>query len=423
MLYHLRVTCKSTPTDDEVLLGLSRDDLVGRILLPIHNGKSILVNGRRILPEDIQRIRISRSTRPLEELRRSEEVKKQTSNVTVIGGPSIDWLVAASAADCTDELLASVETHSLSMKHSERANTGRSRDPRSVFVVHGRNKTLRDSMFGFLRALGLSPIEWETARSATKEPNPYIGDVVDTGFELAHAFVVILSGDDLASLHPSLAATDDSDDETEPLPQPRPNVLIEAGMALGMHRDRTILVQIGDLRGASDIAGRYIIRFDGSPSSRHQLLNRLREVGCTIHENLGTDWLKVGEFDALPRIAQSSSLHKSQQLTSHQEDLLLFMLFNGGGCEDCKIGPQPRHIEVADIALYDPNDRKVAVRYCLALDKLIEDACCERISYDVRSSVKLLSKGRDLAQDCFDRRGEPPDASGWPRSAGGPSLI
>jgi hypothetical protein len=32
--------------------------------------------------------------------------------------------------------------------------------PRIVFVVHGRNLDLRDSMFAFLRAIGLKPLEW-----------------------------------------------------------------------------------------------------------------------------------------------------------------------------------------------------------------------------------------------------------------------
>src|SRR5437764_570893 len=31
----------------------------------------------------------------------------------------------------------------------------------SVFVVHGRNDKLRRSLFDFLRALGLKPLEWE----------------------------------------------------------------------------------------------------------------------------------------------------------------------------------------------------------------------------------------------------------------------
>jgi hypothetical protein len=34
---------------------------------------------------------------------------------------------------------------------------------KSVFVVHGRDEALRKSMFDFLRALGLLPLEWDHA--------------------------------------------------------------------------------------------------------------------------------------------------------------------------------------------------------------------------------------------------------------------
>lgn len=38
---------------------------------------------------------------------------------------------------------------------------------KNVMVVYGRNQPLRDSMFGFLRALKLNPIEWSEAVRAT----------------------------------------------------------------------------------------------------------------------------------------------------------------------------------------------------------------------------------------------------------------
>ncbi len=38
---------------------------------------------------------------------------------------------------------------------------------RKIFVVYGRNKHITDAMYTFLRALGLEPLEWEQARTAT----------------------------------------------------------------------------------------------------------------------------------------------------------------------------------------------------------------------------------------------------------------
>jgi hypothetical protein len=66
-------------------------------------------------------------------------------------------------------------------------------------------------------------------------------------------------------------------------------------MAFALHPTRTILVQIGQVRPFSDIGGRHILRFDGSPHTREQLRFRLKNAGCPIEEG-GTDWLTTGDF-------------------------------------------------------------------------------------------------------------------------------
>ena len=132
-------------------------------------------------------------------------------------------------------------------------------NPKNVFVVHGRNIPARDAMFTFLRAIGLNPIEWSAAISATGSGSPYIGQALDAAFNMAQAVVVLLTADDIAYLRPEYASGDD-DPELTPTPQARPNVLFEAGMAMGRHPDRTVLVELGSLRPFSDVAGRHACR-------------------------------------------------------------------------------------------------------------------------------------------------------------------
>src|SRR5439155_15843423 len=84
-------------------------------------------------------------------------------------------------------------------------------------------------------------------------------------------------------------------------PQPRPNVLFEAGMAFGSHHDRTIMVQIGDIRQVSDVAGRHVVHFQGTPPQRAELRERLKTAGCAVKEG-GTDWLTSGNFDEAFRL-------------------------------------------------------------------------------------------------------------------------
>lgn len=172
-------------------------------------------------------------------------------------------------------------------------------DPRHrVFVVHGRNEPARSAMFTFLRAIGLAPIEWSEAVKTTGEASPYIGDVLDAAFGAAQAIVVLLTPDDIAYLRPEYANGND-DREIEPQAQARPNVLFEAGMALGRDAKRTVLVELGQLRAFSDVAGRLAVRISDSPAERKDLAQRLESAGCSINLT-GNDWLTAGDFSAPP---------------------------------------------------------------------------------------------------------------------------
>jgi hypothetical protein len=169
---------------------------------------------------------------------------------------------------------------------------------RQVFVVHGRNNSARDAMFSFLRALGLAPIEWSSARAMTGEASPYIGTILDAAFENARAVVVLLTPDEITYLRPDLAGSPD-DPETQPAAQARPNVLFEAGMAMGRDASRTILVEIGTLRPFSDVMGRHVVRLTNDASRRNDLAQRLRTAGCPVDIS-GSDWLRAGDFTPLP---------------------------------------------------------------------------------------------------------------------------
>ena len=73
-------------------------------------------------------------------------------------------------------------------------------DPRRLFVVHGRNDHFRSSIFQFLRAIGLDPIEWNEAVGMTQNPSPFIGEVLDAALSQAQAVLVLLTGDDEARM-------------------------------------------------------------------------------------------------------------------------------------------------------------------------------------------------------------------------------
>ena len=165
-------------------------------------------------------------------------------------------------------------------------------DPRSVFVVHGRNAKVRDAVFDFLRALDLKPIQWETAVEWTAQGSPYIGDVLEAAFANAQAAVVLFTPDEVAYLH---GAYSNEGEDNSPVFQARPNVFFEAGMAMGKWPERTIFVECGQSNIPSDMHGRHTVRLSDSTQARQVLANRLKTAGCLVDMS-GTDWQTAGDL-------------------------------------------------------------------------------------------------------------------------------
>jgi hypothetical protein len=67
-------------------------------------------------------------------------------------------------------------------------------------------------------------------------------------------------------------------------------------MAFGRFPDRTVIVEIGNLRPFSDVAGRHVVRLDDSTQRRQELALRLRACGCDVEIESRTDWHTAGDF-------------------------------------------------------------------------------------------------------------------------------
>lgn len=297
MPYHVRITLNAQRGHDEVRLDLTDEELERRVLGPYREGRPITLKGRTFPLDEIKRLRINFTEESSEQLRplveAESEQRRQASNVVLVGGPSTDWYIAARGRDVTDELVTDAPGALAVQKQtgaSEQAT-----DPRAVMVVHGRDMDARGSMFSFLEALGLHPLDWSELRAATKKPTPYVGEVLDAAFSRAQAVVVLLTPDDEARLRTQFHQPGDPPHETELTPQARPNVLFEAGMAMGRHPERTLLVELGTVRPFSDIGGRHAVRLSNSTADRQELAHRLKDAGCPV--NLATTrWHDAGDF-------------------------------------------------------------------------------------------------------------------------------
>jgi len=169
-------------------------------------------------------------------------------------------------------------------------------DRRTVFLVHGRDQSVRESLTKLLRAFDLKVINWREAASAAGGGTPYTGDIVSAGMRMADAVVVLLTPDDVGYVRPAFRDPQDGRDELEPTGQARLNVVSEAGMAMALDRDRVVIVEAGQVRKMSDTAGLNVIRLHDNIDRRKDLAARLRAAGLAVDET-GEEWRTAGTFD------------------------------------------------------------------------------------------------------------------------------
>jgi predicted nucleotide-binding protein len=192
-------------------------------------------------------------------------------------------------------------------------------DPRKVLVVHGRNEGVRSAMFSFLRAIHLDPIEWSEEVAATGEGSPHVSMVLDAAFSMAKAVVAVLTPDEEVRLREDLRSAGDEPSDCFGY-QARPNVLFEAGMAMGRCPKRTILVEIGRMRPFSDVGGRHAVRLNNSAEQRKELAQRLQTAGCKVNL-LGKDWLSAGDFEGPGQFAPPMPPETSKPPAGRSEDI------------------------------------------------------------------------------------------------------
>lgn len=247
--------------------------------LVIHFGYFLTVRGESISPENLRRCYDVLSLNAPRNL--SDVVAKSRAFVKTRNGLRLH----------RDHRLEIDDKITASQKSPETGMSVASDKSHNVVVVYGRDEIVRAGVFQFLRALKLNPIEWSEAVKATGRGSPYVGEVLESLFGLAQAVIVLLTPDEQVRLKPALRTTEDNDTEY----QPRPNVLIESGMALARDERHTIIVEVGKVRAISDLSGRHVIHLNNRPESRLELAQKLETAGCAV-STAGKDWLTVGDL-------------------------------------------------------------------------------------------------------------------------------
>ena len=275
--FHVHLFVRDTPESQRGrqidFFNLAEADLAERVVDAWDQGLPIVWDGRQVEP----------SLRTNISIYKTEEHAPQDARIPLGDDVTNEWIRGSPGR--------------LAANASGLGNQSETRDPRKVMVVYGRNEAGRAAMFSFLRAVGLSPIEWDQAVAETGQGSPHNLDAVRSAMAASQAVVVLLTAEDQAGLLPELSG---NKADRVLAGQPRQNVLLEAGLALGIASERTILVELGRLRRASDFEGLNTVRLSNDGGSRNALRSRLANAGCSV-DPTGADWLSAaagGDFDA-----------------------------------------------------------------------------------------------------------------------------
>ena len=320
--YHIRITPKSNPSNVEAELDLSKEMLEERFIRRYKRGLPIVIDGRTVTPDNIGRMQVSKSEEDssmLNDALRRQNVRQNVSMPIDYRGRVSSVILASMGEDLTTRYITAPPGGDVQAATNTALNNRPAADVRDVFVVHGRNVSARNALFEFLRAIDLHPLEWSEAVSGTGKASPYIGEVLDVAFSRAHAVVILFTPDDEARLKNQFWVENEPPHETQLTGQARPNVLFEAGMAMGRNQDRTVIVELGILRPFSDIGGRHVIRLNDTSQSRQELAQRLRDAGSPVKLD-GTQWHTAGGFDTA--IAPSVQESSESSATSDQQSLV-----------------------------------------------------------------------------------------------------
>lgn len=367
------------------LMNADEDLLRERIIDPWLIGKPMVIEGRQFPDPTKVTLRIIRG--PTIERGRT---------------PTDTWIDAVRLGeDVTDEYIRE-PPGSRRAPTPEREPKG---DPRKVMVVHGRDEVVRTSIFQILRALSLEPLEWSTLVALTGTPAPYIGQVLDKAFDTARAAVVVLSPDEEVRLRAGLRGADDPD--TFAL-QSRPNVFLEAGLALGRFPEQTVILEVGRMRAASDLEGRHNVRIDAAGDWRHDLADRLEQVGCHVDRS-GRDWLKIGDFEeafaARPGHDDPSQRNPSPA-DQERLDRLLSVLSR----------PAMRTIRAQDFGTPWPEDMTYPVDFFLneleGIEQHFDDPSLDELRASLRETALAFVEAE--AWNGFDAKVPDRRNTGWP---------
>lgn len=192
------------------------------------------------------------------------------------------------------QVLMALSIHSSTQRLDEFLHIGNSAEPNSVFVIYGRNTDFKDAFIKILKALSLNVITYNNSNADVRGTYSAVKD----GIKKSAVSIVLLTGDDEGRCRKPYHIPADRKNlsEIKFTPQPRMNVVFEAGYSFACRNDKNVvLVSVNNIRLFSDIDGinRIIVQTNGrgeilkssESAMKKALLENLENCGCVLPKN------------------------------------------------------------------------------------------------------------------------------------------
>ena len=143
----------------------------------------------------------------------------------------------------------------------------------NVFIVHGHDEEMKQSVARVLGQLGLNPIILHEQPNGGRTVIEKFERNADVGFAIA-----LLSPDDMGYLS--------NGDAANAVPRARQNVILELGYFVGaLGRDKVVALKRGDTEIPSDFNGVVYTPYDQNGHWRFELVKELKEAGFSVDAN------------------------------------------------------------------------------------------------------------------------------------------
>ena len=273
MYYHVIVKPKSDKYYGEYKTDLTKEQLISRFIEPYEQGMPIVINGKTVQPDDIERIKISESDRTIESFIPQIRAEHQNSSVAIIGGPSYTHQAIGRAKDVTDDFIEGAVGYKKALTSSQSTYPKtKSGQPTRVFIVHGHDESAQNKAARFVEKLGFEAIILHEKASSGRTIIEKIEHYSDVGFA-----VVLYTPDDVGNVK----------SEAENLNvRARQNVVFEHGYLIGrLGRENVSALVDGKLELPNDISGVVYISLDEGAAWQLQLAKEMKQSGYDIDMN------------------------------------------------------------------------------------------------------------------------------------------